>query len=256
VLITLTSDFGTADGYVGEMKGVILSEAPGAVIVDITHEIEPQDVDSARLLVDRCWLRYPAGTVHVVVVDPGVGSARPAIAVQSKGRFLVGPDNGVFSSALAAADAKVVALRVPADASATFHGRDVFAPAAARLATGVPLCELGAPHARPLVHQDPDPVTLQNGSVAGEVVHADRFGNAVTNLLAVPIRQDAIVEVAGRQLPLVRTYSDVGPGEPLALVGSNGRLEIAVRNGHATRVLGLARGARVVITPRRAAVEG
>jgi S-adenosylmethionine hydrolase len=234
------------------MKGVILCEAPAATIVDITHDVEPQDVESGRRLIERCWRRYPPGTVHLVVVDPGVGSARAALAVESDGRFLVGPDNGVLSAPLKVEGARVVGLRVPSDASATFHGRDVFAPAAARLALGTPLAALGLEHPDPIVHTDPEPVPLQNGSLSGEVLHADRFGNAVTNL-RVPIADGRrIVEVAGRELPLVRTYADVEPGEALALVGSTGRLEIAVRNGHATRVLGLARGARVIIAP----VEG
>jgi S-adenosyl-L-methionine hydrolase (adenosine-forming) len=247
-LITLSTDFGTADGYVGEMKGVILSDAPGSTIVDITHEIEPEDVDSARLLVERCWQRYPPGTVHVVVVDPGVGSVRAAIAVESCRQFLVGPDNGVLSAALLEPDARVVSLRVPPEASATFHGRDVFAPTAARLASGAPLSDVGAPHATPVIHHDPEPVVLQNGNVAGEVVHADRFGNALTNLKAAYTTGRTMVEVAGRELPLVRTYADVAPGQALGLVGSSGRVEIAIRNGHAARVLGLARGARVIIT--------
>lgn len=249
-VITLTTDFGTADGYVGEMKGVILSAAPGVTIVDITHEIEPQDIHGARLLMERCWRRYPRGTVHVVVVDPGVGGSRAAIAVTAHGQFLVGPDNGVLSAAIAATRARVVSLRVPADASATFHGRDVFAPAAARLATGTPLAAVGSPHATPLVHSDPEPVVLPNGSVSGEVVHADRFGNVITNLRDPLAGCGAVVEIAGRQLPVLRTYADVGPGEPLALIGSGGRLEIAVRNGHAARVLGLARGSRVLLVPR------
>jgi S-adenosylmethionine hydrolase len=248
-VITLTTDFGTADGYVGEMKGVILSAAPDVAIVDITHDIEPQDIEGARLLVERCWRWYPRGTVHVVVVDPGVGTARAAIAVAAQGQFLIGPDNGVLSSAIATPQSAVVALQVPPDASATFHGRDVFAPAAARLATGVPLARIGRPHVSPLVHCDPEPVVLPNGTVTGEVVHADRFGNAVTNLEAALAASGAMVEIAGRQMPVVRTYADVPPGHPVALVGSNGRIEIAIRNGHAARVLGLARGSRVMLTP-------
>jgi S-adenosylmethionine hydrolase len=247
-VITLTTDFGTADGYVGEMKGVMLSHAPHATIVDITHEIEPQDVDGARLLVERCWLRYPPGTVHVVVVDPGVGSARAALAVASRERLLVGPDNGVLSAAILAPDARVVALPVPPEASATFHGRDVFAPAAARLATGAELTALGAPWTSAVLHRDPDPLVLQNGTVSGEVLHADRFGNAVTNIKLAAGSAGGTVEIAGHELPFVRTYADVGAGRPLALVGSSGRLEIAVRNGHAARTLGLARGARVLFT--------
>lgn len=254
-VITLTTDFGTADGYVGEMKGVILSAAPGVAVVDITHEIEPQDVAGARLLVERCWRRYPPGTVHVVVVDPGVGSPRRAIAVTADRRFLVGPDNGVLSSALVVPGAEVVTLPVPADASATFHGRDVFAPAAARLARGEAIGALGGPHPTPVLLDDPEPVELANGVVTGEVVHADRFGNAVTNLRGAVAPVGAMVAIAGRELPLVRTYADVRAGEALALVGSSGRLEIAVRNGHAARVLGLARGSRVMVSRQSSTVR-
>ncbi len=247
-VITLTTDFGTADGYVGEMKGVLLSAAPEATLVDISHDIEPQDVHGARLLVERCWCRFPPGTIHVVVVDPGVGSTRGAIAVEANRRFLVGPDNGVLSSALVHPGARVVLLPVPRDASATFHGRDVFAPIAAQLAHGAELSSLGLPFTTPLVDVDPDPLTLPNGSTMGEVVLADRFGNAVTNIKTA-LFTSATVEVAGRILTLSRTYADADPGQPLALIGSSGRLEIAVRNGHATRVLGLARGSRVLLTP-------
>ena len=142
-IITLLTDFGTADGYVGEMKGVLLSRAPDAELVDITHDIPPQDVEHARLTLARVWRRFPPGTVHLVVVDPGVGSSRAALAVASDERFLVGPDNGVLSPALLAAGARAVALPLPPNASATFHGRDVFAPAAAALALGEALDALG-----------------------------------------------------------------------------------------------------------------
>src|SRR5919202_2348199 len=144
-LVTLLTDFGTADGYVAEMKGVILTRAPEAEVVDVTHDIPAQDVESGRLAVARYWRRFPEGTVHVAVVDPGVGSPRAALAVESDGRWLVGPDNGLLSPALLVAGARAVALRVPAGASPTFHGRDVFAPAAAELALGTPLDTLGSP---------------------------------------------------------------------------------------------------------------
>ena len=135
-IITLLTDFGTADGYVAELKGVLFSAAPIVTIVDLSHEIPPQDVESARLAVARYWRRFPSGTVHMVVVDPGVGSARQALAVSSDDRFLVGPDNGVLSPALLASGSRAVSLPIPSMASATFHGRDVFAPAAAHLASG------------------------------------------------------------------------------------------------------------------------
>src|SRR5262245_27212069 len=129
-IITLLTDFGTADGYVGEMKGVLLSLAPDADILDISHDIAPQDVDGARLTVARVWRRLPRGMIHLVVVDPGVGSSRSGLVVRSDDRFLVGPDNGVLSPALLAAGSRVIALPLSPTASPTFHGRDVFAPAA------------------------------------------------------------------------------------------------------------------------------
>ncbi len=248
-VVTLTSDFGTADGYVGEMKGALLTLVPDITIVDITHDIEPQDVHSARLLVERCWERFLPGTVHVVVVDPGVGSARAALAVESRERFLLGPDNGVLSAALAVSGARTVALPVPPEASATFHGRDVFIPAAARLLMGTPFSALGPRLEHPVVHREPEPLPVPGGGLVGEVVHADRFGNAVTNLRPETDGGHWVVEAAGRRLRFVRTYADASVGEALALIGSSGRLEVAVRNGHAARTLGLARGARVTFRP-------
>src|SRR5919112_2044056 len=142
-IVTLLTDFGTADGYVAEMKGVILASVPDATLVDVTHDVPAQDVEAGRLAVARYWRRFPPGTVHLAVVDPGVGSARAALAVASDGRFLVGPDNGLLSPALLRAGARVVELAVPPTASHTFHGRDVFAPAAAALATGTAVDALG-----------------------------------------------------------------------------------------------------------------
>ena len=135
-LITLFTDFGTADGYVAEMKGVLYELAPNVDVVDLSHDVPPQGVEHARLAVARYWRRFPANTVHLVVVDPGVGSERAALAVASDGRYLVGPDNGVLSPALLFGDARALRLAVPAHAAPTFHGRDVFAPAAAALAAG------------------------------------------------------------------------------------------------------------------------
>ena len=243
-IITLLTDFGTADGYVGEMKGVLCSAAPDAALVDITHDVAPQDVEGARLVVARYWRRFPVGTVHVVVVDPGVGGARAAIAVESKGRFLVGPDNGVLSPALLHADADCVELAVPAGASPTFHGRDVFAPGAAALVHGTTLASLGEPFGTPIVRRTPEAVRRDDGSIGGEVITVDRFGNAVTNLMSW---RGGIIEVKGRRLPLARTYADVATGEAVALVGSSGLVEIAVRDGNAAATLGLERGAAVVL---------
>ena len=243
-VVTLLTDFGTADGYVAEMKGVILTRAPEATVVDVAHDIPPQDVEGARLALARYWRRFPAGTVHLVVVDPGVGSARAALAVESDGRWLVGPDNGVLSPALLVAGARAVALPIPTGAAPTFHGRDVFAPAAASLALGASIDALGSPALDVVVRRTPEPRRLTDGSIEGQVIIVDRFGNAVTNLVGLRAQS---VEVNGMALPLRRSYAEVGPGEPLAVVGSTGLIEIAVRDGNGAKALGLDRGSRVVL---------
>jgi hypothetical protein len=241
-VITLLTDFGTADGYVAEMKGVLCGAAPDAVILDLSHDIGPQDVEMARLAVARYWQRFPAGTVHLVVVDPAVGSSRAALAAFSEGRFLVGPDNGVLSPALLVPTARAVQLPVPAGAASTFHGRDVFAPAAAALARGAPLESLGSAFAEPSIRRTPEPVRDKDGVLRGEVIAVDHFGNAVTNLVA---SRAGNVEVAGRTLAVRRTYMDADTGEALGVVGSHGLIEIAVRDGHAASLLGITRGAEV-----------
>ncbi|MCA0377299.1 MAG: SAM-dependent chlorinase/fluorinase [Gemmatimonadetes bacterium] len=243
--ITLLTDFGTADGYVAEVKGVLTALATGVPLLDLSHDVPPQDVAFARLTVARYWRRFPVGTVHLVVVDPGVGTARAAIAVESEGRFLVGPDNGVLSPALFALDARIVALGVDAAASPTFHGRDVFAPAAARLATGTPLDLLGELHADAVRLRTPQPRRMPDGTLHGEILTIDRFGNAITNLAA---RDEGAVQVAGHSVRIVRTYGEAAPGELVALTGSGGFVEIAVREGHAAARLRLARGQPVVLT--------
>lgn len=241
-IVTLLTDFGTADGYVGEMKGVLLSAVAGVTIVDITHDIPAHDVEMGRLTVARYWRRFPPGTVHLAIVDPGVGSSRAALAVQSEDRFLVGPDNGLLSPALLVAGCRVVELPVPAHASATFHGRDLFAPAAAQLANGVSIETLGAPAHDPIVRRTPEPRRGANGEVIGEVIAIDRFGNAVTNLLG--LRAGRIV-IGGREMTLRTTYAELGAGEAGAVVGSSGLIEIVVREGHAADQLGLRRGSPV-----------
>ena len=243
-LVTLLTDFGTADGYVGEMKGVLLSIADAARVTDIAHDLPAHDVEAARLALARYWMRFPAGTVHLVVVDPGVGSPRAALAVECEGRFLVGPDSGVLSPALLHPDVRCVALPVPPGASPTFHGRDVFAPAAAQLAMGVPLDALGAPYGEPLVRRTPEATRRADGAVSGMVLTIDRFGNLITNLMS---RRGGTIELAGRSLPLVRTYADVAAGELVALVGSSGLIEIAVRDGSAAEALGSRRGDEVLL---------
>ncbi|MDB4883786.1 MAG: hypothetical protein JWL95_2552 [Gemmatimonadetes bacterium] len=247
-LVTLLTDFGTADGYVGEMKGVLATLAPQIPVVDVAHDVTPHDVEGARLALARYWQRFPEGTMHLVVVDPGVGGSRRALAVESEGRLLVGPDNGVLSPALLHAGARCVSLAVPVSAAPTFHGRDLFAPAAAQLALGASLETLGAPVGDPVVRRTPEAVRRDDGGVQGEVITVDRFGNAVTNLLAL---RGGWVEVEGLTLAVRRTYSDTVSGEPTALVGSSGLVEIAVRDGSAAELLGLRRGSSVVLQPTR-----
>ncbi|MBM4194329.1 MAG: SAM-dependent chlorinase/fluorinase [Gemmatimonadetes bacterium] len=243
--ITLLTDFGTPDGYVAEMKGVIRSLAPDADIVDATHDIPPQDAARARLSLARYWQRFPAGTVHVAVVDPGVGTRRAALAVSAAGRFLVGPDNGILSAALLHPDAYSVELDVPLGAAPTFQGRDVFAPAAARLARGEPIEILGRAHRNSVVMRTPEPVRSDARTVQGEVIAVDRFGNAITNIERVI---GFVVRVGRLSAPVVRTFADVGVGAACALVGSAGLLEIAVRDGSASAQLGLAVGAPVTLS--------
>lgn len=243
-IITLLTDFGTADGYVGEMKGVLLTEAPGATLVDITHDLPAHDVELGRLTLARYWRRYPEGTVHVAVVDPGVGSSRAALAVRSEGRLLVGPDNGLLSPALLASRARAVSLSVPPGASPTFHGRDVFAPAAALLARGTPIEELGPEVTDPVIRRTPEPARTAPNELHGEVIAIDRFGNAITNLSGM---YTGTIVLRGRELPVVRTYAELAPGQLGAVTGSSGLIEITVREGRAADTVPLARGGRVVL---------
>jgi S-adenosylmethionine hydrolase len=245
-LITLLTDFGTTDSYVAEIKGVLLSAAPAAVLVDVTHLVPPGDVRAGAYILGRTWHRFPPGTVHLSVVDPGVGTSRAAFALQSHGHWFVGPDNGLFTPVIRDAEVEIVELRIPRDASPTFHGRDLFAPAAAALACGVPLQSLGRPFAgvpQRLVYTEP---RYEGKSVLGEIVYVDRFGTLVTNLNTELVPPYATLEVEGLDLgPLRRTFGDVPTGGLLAYVGSDGAVEVAVRDGSAARRLGLGVGGRV-----------
>ena len=247
-VVTLLTDFGTADAYVAEVKGTILSRAPEAVLVDVSHDVAAQDVEAGRLALARYWRRFPPGTVHLAVVDPDVGSIRRALAVASDGRFLVGPDNGILSPALLLGGAEAIVLPVPAGASPTFHARDVFAPAAAMLASGTSIDALGAPIGDPIIRRTAEARRLPDGALEGQIIIVDHFGNAVTNLVAA---HGGIVEVGSLQLPLRRTYADVAPSTPVALAGSSGLVEIAVRDGNAAATLGLRRGGVVLLRPAR-----
>lgn len=257
-VITLLTDFGTADGYVAAMKGVIRTIAPNVFIDDASHDIAPGDVHAAAWALGAYWQRYPAGTVHLVVVDPGVGSTRRAIAVRACGQLFVAPDNGVLSRVLVTCDGNDIAT-VDMDppqqtVSSTFHGRDIFAPAAARLARGESLDALGASGSPPLRLELSEPMRSAD-AVVGEIIHVDRYGNLITNIPGAWLLAGACAHVHGRQLPLARTYSDVPLGTPLALVGSRDVLEISVRDGNAAEILGVERGDTVTVLNGEATAE-
>jgi hypothetical protein len=246
-VITLLTDFGTADTYVAEMKGVLLRGCPGATLVDITHEIAPGDIAAAAHALGRAWTHFPPGTVHLAVVDPGVGTDRRALALTAGGHGFVGPDNGVLTAALEHHSARAVALNAGEGASPTFHGRDVFAPAAARLASGEPVESLGQPVADPVRLPRPRLARVK-GDLVGRVVHVDRFGTLVTNLPGAKVAADAVVRLGAYDFPLRRTFGDVPAGDPVAFIGSGGTVEIAIRDGRADTILGVTRGAEVRAT--------
>ncbi|HEY9736522.1 MAG TPA: SAM-dependent chlorinase/fluorinase [Trichocoleus sp.] len=256
-VITLLSDFGLRDAYVGVMKGVIAQLCPEASVIDLTHEIPPQDLLAARFNLLNAYPYFPEGTVHLAVVDPGVGTSRRGIAAQTEKGWLVGPDNGIFSGIwqvdpplAAVALTRPEVWRSPT-ASTTFHGRDIFAPVAARLARGEPLNRLGEALApERLVRLDLPPVTRQDNQVQGCVQYCDRFGNLITNLLVSDLPSTRwVAEIAGQTLPSAQTYGEVAVGQPLALVGSHGWVEIAVNGGSAQQHLQTAVGAPVALRP-------
>lgn len=260
-IITLTSDFGLQDSYVAQMKGEILKIAPQVRLVDVTHEIQPQDVRRAAIVLREIVPSFPAGTVHLAVVDPGVGSARRPVAVEMADQRFVGPDNGLF--ALIARDwppRRVVQLdrpetwrarSDPRPQSYTFHGRDVFAPVAARCSLGIDLESLGTLTTEPLCPIDwPDPQHRGNHLV-GEVIAIDRFGNLMTNVPASWLqgaRPDCWTFRIGQHsvAGLHCYYAEVDTQRPIALIGSSGLLEIAVRDGSAAHQWGVSVGNTVV----------
>ena len=252
-LITLTTDFGLADSYVGAMKGVILSIDPTATIVDISHDIAPQDVQEAAYVVYTAYPYFPPDTIHVVVVDPGVGSRRRAIALRAAQACFVAPDNGVLSYVLAREGMKEAVSLTHSryhrpTVSHTFHGRDIFAPVAAHLARGVPLTELGEPLAEIVAFPLPQPQVLPDGDVVGHVLHVDRFGNLILDVREEDciLSEGLVLEVAGRRIQgLGRTFTDVPAGELVAYIGSSGHLEIALREGNAAQSLGMKRGDKI-----------
>lgn len=242
-IVTLLTDFGLTDSYVGEVKGAILSRAPGATLVDISHRVSPGDVRAAQYLLSRAWVHFPRGTVHVAVVDPGVGTERRALATEHAGHYFLAPDNGLLS--FLATGARFFALPVPANAAPTFHGRDVFAPAAAALIVGEPIDSLGSTVMQLVWVPLPQPRTA-DGAVNGEVVYVDQYGTLVSNIAPAALAPGASIRVAGAEVgPVRRTFADVARGALVAFVGSGGTVEIAVRDGSAAQRLGVGVGADV-----------
>lgn len=259
-IITLLTDFGTTDPYVSAMKGVALSLNPEVQLVDITQEITPHDVAEAGYVLTMVHRYYPPGTVHVVVVDPGVGSERRILAAEIEGRVLMAPDNGLLTMALATSPPERLVsvmnrgyFRHPV--SMTFHGRDIFAPVAAHLTLGVDLGEMG-PQVEDYQRLEAASATVSPAAIDGQVIHVDRFGNLVTNITRQDIAQfhgdrtTALrVHVAAEEISGVsRTYAEVGLGELLAVIGSTGLLEISTNRGSAADVLGVGRRTHVRVT--------
>lgn len=249
--VTFLTDFGTADGYAAAMAGVVAAAAPDVVIEHASHDIAHGDLRAAAIALSRYAALYPPGTIHVVVVDPGVGTDRRALAARIDGRFYVAPDNGVLTMVLQGAErVSIVHVTEPAivdEAAATFHGRDIFAPTAAGLAQGAALESLGPAVRDPMLLAAPHPARTKTGA-RGVVVDIDRFGNLITNIPRDWLGDGAEVAVDGLVIgPVRRTYGDVEPGELVALVGSMELLEVSVRDGSAADRLGAGRGAAVEV---------
>jgi len=255
-LITLTTDFGVQDHYVGVLKAVILSIAPEVRMIDISHDIPPQDIMAGAWVVRNTAMMFPPNSVHLVVVDPGVGTDRKPIAMQIEDQLFVGPDNGIFSLIADQYDHRTVELTNRKfwrpNPSSTFHGRDIFAPVAAHLANGTNINELGQPLESLETYRWAVPISDKDG-VQGWIVHIDRFGNLVTNI------PEEMVDETGEGVKvkiyvgntildqIVSTFGNVTEGEPAAYIGSSGMLEIAINKGSAHEMLGVEKGAQISI---------
>ena len=282
-MITLTTDFGLRDPFVGVMKGVILGINPEATIVDVTHEIPPQDIAGAAYHLANAWHHFPGGTVHLVVVDPGVGSKRRAIAVSAEGHYFVAPDNGLLTRVLHEAGAwRACAITeshyMAPQPSRTFHGRDLFAPAAAHLSRGIALENFGPEVMDPVLAPEELP-RIEGRAIRARIIHVDRFGNLVLNVdgriltdaaAAAGALPDAaaqgsagapeaapgpdslaglriVTEAGGRHIDRFVTHYAEAEGAPCFLLDSNGHLEIAIPGRSASAHLGLARGSEVLL---------
>jgi S-adenosylmethionine hydrolase len=252
-IITLLTDFGHRDYFAGAMKGVILSINPGVIIVDISHEIPPQDIEAAAFNLLCCYKSFPAGTVHVAVVDPGVGSDRKPIVIECADQFFVGPDNGIFSWICERENEwRVIQLTndkfFRPSVSRTFHGRDIFAPVAAALSKGALLREFGEP-LTDIVRMDSIEPIVNRDSIEGRVIHIDHFGNCVTNLTPENCPRLSKLIINGVEIISFRRFfadGTGGEGELFGVIGSAGFIEIAAQNSSAAEMLKIKRGQEVV----------
>jgi S-adenosyl-L-methionine hydrolase (adenosine-forming) len=252
-IVTLTTDFGLSDSYVAQMKGAMLSIAPEATLIDVTHQVFRQDCAAASAILADAVRAFPPGTIHLAVVDPGVGSERRAVAVETmaegnaEGPRLVAPDNGVLTDVVKAFPVRrAVQLTEKRfwrrSVSQTFHGRDIFGPVAAHWSRGVDLSEFGPALETPLVTLPADSPTVAGDTIQGRIVRTDSFGNLITNidvsLLPTTGREKLVVELGEQRIVgIARYYGERAPGELLALIGSSGHLEVAVCMGHAGEIL-------------------
>ncbi len=264
-ILTLTTDFGQADYYVAAMKAVLLQYCPDAQLVDVTHQVPPHDVLAGSIVLERAISSFPAGTTHLAVVDPGVGTSRRMLVVGVRGQVVVCPDNGLITwtlrrmqgaaelpRLLGSSPALKPAVRMRSDGpvliselvwrpplvNRVFHGRDIMAPAAGRIARGDVISTFTEPISNPVLLN----VALTTSGRAGEIIHIDYFGNATSNIPQELVEREQVRQIVakGRNVgPLRQTYGDVATGQPLALIGSSGLLEIAVREGSAAQGLGL-----------------
>lgn len=252
--ITLLTDFGPKDTYIGVMKGVIATIAPHAIVEDLSHGISPQDVTAGAFLLANSYSYFPSGTIHLAVVDPGVGGDRSILAVRIDGFTFLVPNNGLLGGVVGGREPDEI-VRVENEryflqpVSDTFHGRDIFAPVAAHIAMGVPVSELGPPY-EPAVTIPWSLPRSEGGDVLGEVIYCDHFGNCVTNVRPQSRPTGRLTLQGGAhepavELPVLRHYSQAEIGEPLVVRGSSGYLEISVRDGNAEQQLEIGRGTKV-----------
>jgi S-adenosyl-L-methionine hydrolase (adenosine-forming) len=246
-IITLLTDFGLQDSFVGALKGVMLSVNPDLTLVDISHLVPPQDVFTGAFILGQACFCFPPNSVHLAVVDPGVGTPRKALAVSAGGHFFVAPDNGILTYALAGQDFKV--FEITADhyfrkpVSSTFHGRDIFAPIAAWITRGIPLPKLGTALENPVRLKLPAPMRVKESLIQGCILAVDRFGNLITNLMPANLPQSYKILAGQKEITSRRkTYGEGMPGEIFLVPGSAGYLEIAVKDGSAASALNLKSG--------------